>query len=324
MKKFIKLILINLIILGCLLTTLEYIVYKQWLKSEIANYLYINKKGFIFNSFVLPVKNFEKAIKLANENKWYGSRVNFRTTIPLSSPSTHNTHKLSSILLYGCSYTWGSGLEEHETFSYKLQKYTNRLVYNRGLAGYGVQHMLYHIQYLLKDFSSTNNFIKPNIVIYTFIEDHIYRLYKPNDYFDIFLMYYKYDKNRNRIKKINDFDIWFWHSYILRSLFIKKYNKDIIINEESKQFLLSHFIEAKLELNKVLGNTKFVIFVYDGDNIIKSIEPELNKYDINIIYLSNLSNIDFTKKEYRLINDFHPNEKAWDVIVPLLAKKLNL
>lgn len=53
-----------------------------------------------------------------------------------------------SIVLFGCSYTYGDGLSEEETFSLQLYKSTKGYdVYNYGISGGGVQHMLY----LLKD-----------------------------------------------------------------------------------------------------------------------------------------------------------------------------
>ena len=94
-------------------------------------------------------------------------------------------------------------------------------------------------------------------------------------------------------------------------------------NDDVKQFTLLHFTESHKLIKELFPNAQFIIFVYEGDNYIKPIQKELENNGISIIYLSDLSDIDFSQDKYK-VDGQHPNGKAWNIIVPLLAKKLNL
>lgn len=233
------------------------------------------------------------------------------------------------IFLFGCSYTYGAWLKENETLSFKLQKYTNNIVINRAFSGWGIHHMLFQLR--RNDFSSSFNQLDNIInqsdikyVIYIFIDDHVRRLYIPCSYFDDKFIFYELGKNIALFEK-NNIDYFYWHSYILRSLYRNYIEKKIIdYNFDVQNFVLAHFIESNNIIRKNFPNAKFVIFVYDGDDKIKQIEKSLKDKDIEIIYLSELSSIDFKEKEYIIDDANHPSAKAWDIIVPLLVKKLNL
>ena len=322
-----KIIFVNIILTFLLYLCCDYYVYNKWKKISISQKTYIYENlNFVNDIFIFPISNFSRAIKLADEEKGKSERIFFRKTI-----FDETAYKKKPILLYGCSFTFGSGLNDNQTLSFKLQKETNRIVYNKGLAGYGIQHMLYHVQYQLENLLNKKKLEEPEFVIYTFIDDHIFRLYKPNDFFDKYAMFYKYDKKNTRLIPISDFDFLFWSSHILRNLYFIntdktfKYNDGIILLDENKKnFLLKHFVETNKELKEICPNTNFVIFVYNGDYLIKQIEKDLISNKIQIVYLSELTNIDFSKDKYKISDGQHPSEAAWDIIVPLLANKLKL
>ena len=110
---------------------------------------------------------------------------------------------LRPILLFGCSYIYGYKIPENNFFSYLLAKYTKRPVYNRAKDAVGTAVMLYQLQN--EDFYKL--FPKPpKYVIYTFLNDHIRRMYfpcSPLDYgkeyqTDIF---YKLKNKKLKLKK---------------------------------------------------------------------------------------------------------------------------
>ena len=89
--------------------------------------------------------------------------------------SKNTTEKKSATTLFlGCSYTFGEGLNDHETFaSQYAQLNKNREVINYGTPGYGPNDILYEIQT-----NSPRALAKlPNVktVIYTALADHIER-----------------------------------------------------------------------------------------------------------------------------------------------------
>lgn len=254
-----------------------------------------------------------------NENKTLNINeeiINFRPIL-IGNNSDIKTRN-SPIVLFGCSYTYGWNLDNNQTFSYKLYKETGRTVFNFGLVGTGVQQTLFMLQ---------NNILKcipqPEYIIYTFISDHINRLNVCFSFDQYGVIYYKYNENKDLVL-MSDLDLYYWHSYILRRIYNFLYTKNLFIfNRDNYEFLLKHFLAVNNEIKKSSNNTKFVLFVYEGDSIIKNIEEELKKNGIIIIYLSQLSKENFLDRKY-MVDDSHPNEKAWDVIVPLLIKKLNI
>ena len=325
MNRHFKILLINCFLFFLLFQIFEFFEYKTHYLIEYQNGWNMEKNSFFNNLLIFPLHNFDNALKNALKRTPVGNRIIFRT----DSIDVKNTKP--SVILFGCSFTFGAGLNDDETFSYKLSKYTRRNVYNRGIAGYGVQHMLYMLDNAdkfrnISDFYNISTYAasQPMYIIYTFIGDHIYRLYKANDYFDIYLMFYKYDKNK-KLKKYSEKDLWWWHSYILRSIYMRKIDKYVLnILNKKNNFLLEHFILSNQKIKEIYPNSKFVIFVYDGDNYIKLIQKELEQSGIIVIYLSELTDIDFSQDEYKINDKMHPNAKAWNTIVPLLVKKLNL
>ncbi len=337
-----KLIFINIILLFILYIFSEYISYSLNLRSDLTSGLFVDKTAnFITNSFTLPIKNFGNAIKIAENHGNSGPRIHYRKDNYFGTDFNK-----SPVILYGCSYTACVHLSDDECLSGILTNLTGRPVYNRGLAGYGMQHSLYHIENNLKDLllkynsqllkSLNNNNLpqnlhsgsEPHYAIYTFIEDHVNRLYRPNDFSDKWLMFYKFSPQNDKLIPVNDFDMLFWHSYILRTLWMKKYHnctdESVINTTERSKLLSAMFLQMKKGLETKINDVQFSIFVFNGDRHIKEIENELIDNGIKIVYLSELSDINFEDEKYRLENDFHPNALAWEIITPLLIKELNL
>lgn len=306
MKKIIKITLINILLLISFLFLTEFISYKIQVKKDYSGWA-IQTNFFDAYKF-MPVENFINNYKRMKENPPQDSW--FRPD------EIKNTSKREIVLL-GCSFTYGVGLNENETFSKKLSGYTNRSVYNRAIPGCGINHMLYMVKEGL-----SSRIKNPEQFIYTFIDGHIYRLYMPASYFHNILIYYK-EKNGQLTQK-NDFDIWYWHSYTLRALYEGLLYKELIYSQKQKtDFLLLHLLELNKEIKNKYPDSKFTILAYNGEEKLRTIEKDLRKNGIEIIYLSQLFDIDFTKEPY-ILEDEHPSALVWDTIIPGLVKKLSL
>lgn len=92
---------------------------------------------------------------------------------PRVYPSNTKTSK-RPIITIGCSYTEGVGLEENQTFAYKLNKYTGRTTYNCGIGGSGLE-LVYR---QLSDDNFKNNIPDAEYVIYTFLYNHLSRQFQ--------------------------------------------------------------------------------------------------------------------------------------------------
>jgi hypothetical protein len=71
------------------------------------------------------------------------------------------------VLSIGCSFTWGHGVEQPDTYPAILQGKTGLKVYNAGLASYGTTTALLSI----KRYAD----LRPRVIVYGFIDDHIPR-----------------------------------------------------------------------------------------------------------------------------------------------------
>ncbi len=78
-------------------------------------------------------------------------------------------------------------------------------------------------------------------------------------------------------------------------------------------------------LKIIYPNAKFVTLIY-YDYFSQKNEFDLRAMEnlgIKVVELNEISKNDFSKEKYRTSNS-HPNRKAWQEIVPLLGKKLDL
>jgi hypothetical protein len=91
------------------------------------------------------------------------------------TPSYTKTEDAKSILFFGCSMTFGYGLNDHETFPYLVGMHfkDQYKIYNFAFGGYGTHQMYAALEHNLVD-----KFVEitPKHAIYTVIPDHINRI----------------------------------------------------------------------------------------------------------------------------------------------------
>ena len=236
-----------------------------------------------------------------------------------------------NIVLFGCAYTEGLGLNDNQTLSAKLSEHTKKKVYNRGVGGGGIQHALIQIKSHYLD----SIIINSKYVIYLqsnqYDFDRLY--YYPGNYFDAnFLfdekIYPKFVKKNNQYvlykSKIPIIEGSILYRLINKFILTKKYE---LFDIKNKNYLypIELLIELKEEINKINPNTKFILLLYwDKKDIFKKSDLELlNKNKIKIIEIPNY--ID-TEELDKLANEYekHPSENAWIRIVPILVNILNI
>jgi hypothetical protein len=89
------------------------------------------------------------------------------------TPIDHVAHRQKFLLFFGCSMTYGLGVQDTETMPFYVAQYASHYhPYNYGVSGYGPHHMLAQLQQgnLTKEIHETNG-----IAIYTFTDHHIDR-----------------------------------------------------------------------------------------------------------------------------------------------------
>lgn len=232
-----------------------------------------------------------------------------------------------SIVLFGCSFAYGGGLNEKQTFSYKLAKAANSTVYNRASPGWGAQQMLYQ----LREENFYNQITPPDYIIYTFIGDQIYRL---NQYQWGGMwgnrVNLRYKEENGKLAEVKPSFKPLWFLFTVKEM--QRLNESYLNSQShySKNFdLYSLIMEESLKTaKKHYPNVKFVILIYSNCYYPNKINvagfKNLEKDGFIVVKTKDIIKEDLSAPIYHFGQDGHPTEKAWDVIVPALVKKLNL
>ncbi len=233
-----------------------------------------------------------------------------------------------AIATFGCSFTWGSFMQDNETFAAQLSRATGRTVYNRGLFGTGVPFLYYQ----LSDKNIQNEIKNPEYIIYTLIDDHFYRSLTIRSWCKDPMIQYRYKLKNGELKLVKP---TFKFLYPLYSVFLlQKYIQD---KEYWKGAYKEPFIKMIDESNRLIKEkfpqAKFVILVYQDKSwdmatkkeekaeILKHFEDE----GIKVIYTDELIGKGVLNDEKYISGDnFHPSPEAWKLIAPKLAEALNM
>ncbi len=293
MKKFFKILLINIIFLFFASAIMEIILVKHY-------------RRFHPNSdYKITRMSYDRLFEI----------YKFR-------PVEGREYKKRPIIILGCSYAYGLGLRVEETLGHKLSLYTKRPVYNFSIYGKGLQNTLYLLQ---------NNMIEPvdnpEYVFYIFMSDQIRRLYS-TVCFEDYIGYpiYKQDKNGNLVLKSKYYPIYkkFYTYYLINNIYQIYFN---LPNRVKHSELVNAFLkEIHKEIKKKYPSAKFVVVMYDDcrSNFGLNLNPSIED-GIEIIHTDDLSKVMLHDNKYHIKpDDFHPNGNAWDVLVPEIAKKYNL
>lgn len=242
--------------------------------------------------------------------------------------------KKRPIVLFGCSYTYGHGLEENETFSWQLSNYTNRTVYNRGLPGGCCASMLY----LLQKPEIKEEIPDAEYFIYTYIPEHLRRVFSNspewfNEY--LFASYKMLPDGELKEIKPNKFGMLL-ASTATYKLFNNYYSRlrVSVFNNDFKLFfaIVKNSIDT---MKEQYPDSKFVILVYDcvkGNTYPFSLDKEedlFNKFaeenNIKVLYTKKMSfGEDLLYGKYTGKDVLHPSGEAWKILIPEISKELKL
>lgn len=300
--KYAKIVLINVCLIVILLIIIDFV----WFEVEKKRYIqmYENSGGFFKSSQVVHYDDYVIPSLIQFKRDWQVIDKN---------------NKENAILLTGCSYTYGSNLLPTQNFSYYLAKETGLTVYNWGIEGGSIQHTLYLSQQ--KDF--IKDFPNVNLIIYTFIGDHINRI---NEFLkcEIYCPYCNLrmeEKNGKYIKMSEWYRIpsgIFLFRMVLRTITSIK-NSKIFFEHNSTKFA-KMVNQTKKNLQSYYPDAKFVfLFYFPGEK-----KEWINKLDKDILVMStsDYTKVDLSAPQYRHNLDTHPTELVWKDTVPDLVRKL--
>ena len=323
MKKFI----VNIIVFVFCYFVADFCIYKL-------NCLEYKK---YINTDIYPIISYSKfytekiciSLSKLKENYNNGNFIYFK-----KNPANSDLNTKPAVILFGCSFAYGTFLEDNQTLHYKLSKLTKRNVYNRALEACGIQQMYF--------FLSDKNFFKPisppriQYAIYVYIPSHLQRLttqiYSNSLCINENILTYKL-KNNDLIT--NNTPSFLYKSFIFKEL-VKindKRNNTYTLENNYKKFILANemFLRSKKILEEKYPDIKFVILKYsfENDNDVNYELPFmwdiLEKEGFIILDTKDLIGRKFVLNSQDTAKDgYHPSEHAWDLLLPPLIKKLNL
>ncbi len=323
----IKIIILNIILLVIILFISDYSIYLKFKQDYIKNLASESLKIYPPISYIDNYKSNYSTQSYIFQKKNKNNFNYFRNNI-------YNKNYNKAIIFFGCSYTFGAQLSDEQTLSNKLAKKLNINVYNFGICASGIQHMLSLLQNNI-----FYNLIKeePQYAIYTIIPDHFGRLQKyifpsPMMANGINLQYeLKNSKLKKRYIPLNLFS----KSFLVKSIYyqIDTKRNDFEPNIKEQNNLLAYYIftESFQILKKKYPNIKFIILRYETENDYaeeyenNKIWENLQKQGIIIINSSDLIGRKFKYASEDTCEDqYHPSEKAWDLLVPKLIEQIEL
>jgi hypothetical protein len=232
-----------------------------------------------------------------------------------------------SVIFFGCSFTFGYGLEDNEAFPYMLAQKLNKdyEIYNFAFSGYGTHQMISALQHGNVDSIVK---IKPTHVIYTAVTDHLNRIvyrktwgsHDPHYEVEDGKLVYKgrFDED---LGVLSNYSRKFQQSPLLDAVFQKQRE------EKAIELFVSMVVTSKEEVLRRYPDCDFSVFVWDDPGLPSGIAmvEGLKKKGIKVILISSVLPGYIKDPGLYHIKPFiepHPNLKANKYIADYLEKMI--
>jgi hypothetical protein len=263
-------------------------------------------------------------IKTVNGKVIYSINFNTDANSLRITPMDSTKPRKKYAQFYGCSMTFGEGVQSNETLPYYFGKFDSTYrPYNFAYSGYGPHQMLARLET-----GSPNSIIKEStgIAFYIYINDHVNRAigtmtnYGYNGglapYFHENGNELKHDglfKNARRIRS------WFYE-VMLKSNILKlfKIGYPFKISEADYELTAEIMAQASRDYKKQFGNDNFYVIIYPTTIDNSLIISLLKQKGVKVLDYSKLFNP--TDKKYAIPYDEHPTALANEVLIKELVK----
>lgn len=217
-----------------------------------------------------PDKNFK-----INETKYYKNKLVFNVTYSIDknglriSPPYDESNLMGCVLFFGCSFSYGIGVNDSETLPYQvgIQTHGKYRIYNFGLGGYGPHQMLSELEHNIV--KNVVNCKENTYAIYQAIPDHINRV-AGLSYWDYHGPRYVLEKNKEVSFAGNFDDVTILPKIILKYLNKSLIYRDIIGNrrffnrDNDINLYVGIVCAAKKNFEKLYPDGKFHIIFWDN------------------------------------------------------------
>ena len=247
------------------------------------------------------------------------------------TPIDHPEQRHNFFLFFGCSMTFGLGVNDDETMPFYVAQYASRFrPYNYGVAGYGPHHMLAQLQRgnLTKEINE-----KHGIAVYTFIDHHIKRVLgamREYTLSGVQVPIYALDAHDRLVRQESaTFGrrlISFLSGGLGKSQILTYYHITFPpmpgIREEHIRLTARIIEEARNAFHQQFPSAEFYVLLYPGVRHGKDLIPYLAQAGIK--YLDYSSFIDWPHPELTLQDSIHPTAHGHRLVAAQLAKDLGI
>lgn len=274
------------------------------------------RKNIDYSSFT----TFDENYFYEEDDSLMGHEAKYRKPVGLN-------YDKSPIIFFGCSCTFGLGVEKDKTLPAKISEYSHRPVYNFAISGWGVQHVLW----LLNNEKKLDEIKNPEYAIYVFIDDHYRRAMSAFPYAEVPMSLLLYTEKNGQFIKENPYKNILYRSYFFRLLSEKVgfWKSQMPVFKEYKEKKVVSFIkEENRILKQKYPNIKFVVFSITVDCDETSFEKKIEKAGITVIDGKKIFEEKTDGEPYNPTKwefpDGHPNDKMYSLFAHELVKKMNL
>jgi hypothetical protein len=228
---------------------------------------------------------------------------------------------------YGCSMTFGEGVQSNETLPYYFAKFDSTYrPYNFAYSGYGPHQMLARLET-----EKVKKIVKENtgIAFYIYINDHVNRVLGTLTNFGYNggeVPYYHEVNNQLKhdglIKDARKFRSWVFRQ-LLKSNILKvfKIGYPFKITEQDYELTAEVMAQASRDYKKQFGNDNFYVIIYPTTVDSSLIISLLKQKGVKVLDYSKLFNP--LEKKYAIPYDEHPTALANEVLIKQLVKDIN-
>jgi hypothetical protein len=238
-------------------------------------------------------------------------------------------------LFFGCSYTFGEGVQNEETLPSRVGELAPRYrPYNYGAIGYGPQHVMIKLQdpNLRQEIEENEG-----ILIYMYIHDHVYRVIGTINHHGREMPYYVLDSNGDLQRKGNmvsgrpGLALWYW--FIRKSQMAQFFQLgfDSRIEEYDIKRTAKIIIEARNAFSRFFSRSEFYVLVYPNPAsrsagslaVREKLLMHLKEANVHYLDYSELFNPD-PSQGLRIESDPHPTPKAYRLLAERLTRDLGI
>lgn len=316
-----KIILVNLLVTLFLFGILEFASY-LYLRHDAGKYLEDIKRMAKETNTPMPTQRYARVQIFNQENiENYMREVN---------KCSNCTTKKRSIIFFGCSYTYGTTLDNKETFPAIITQKTGRTTINRGIQGGSITNTLYDLKHenLYKRIEDI-----PEYIVYIYINDHLNRISNPyknsftSSHNPLYELNISYEKKNNELieKKPNQLLLPFYTLFTVKAWHYLYAENFSVIDKNEK--LEMYFVEAKRITDEKFPNSKFIIIDWQDGGHVRMLPPvkeNLEKDGFIVFDAEDLAGHELNSEKYRAIDKEHPSAAAFEDVAKGLIEKLNL